>query len=102
MSSNTQKLRVLRARTDHDLITLIRRELDRGFVLVNVAVSRNSPLFSQAEKAWQTASMLLPKIQELPQDARSRMECELKQLRSLLDQVPTCVNPGPYRAYVAS
>ena len=36
MSSNTQKLRVLRARTDHDLLVLIDRELDRGFALVDV------------------------------------------------------------------
>ena len=47
MSSNTQKLRVLRARTDHDLLILICRELDRGLLLVNVAATKSSPLFAE-------------------------------------------------------
>jgi len=51
MLSNTQKLRILRARTDHDLLVVVSRELDRGLALVDSATSRNSPVFAQAVKA---------------------------------------------------
>ncbi len=47
MSSNTQKLRFLRARTDMDLTVLVQRELDRGLALVEVAATRNSPVFAR-------------------------------------------------------
>ena len=59
MSSNTQKLRVLRARTDHDLLILICRELDRGLLLVNVAATKSSPLFAEAQRAWEAAAALI-------------------------------------------
>ena len=102
MSTNTQKLRVLRSRTDHDLLALVRRELDRGFALVDVAASRNSPLFTQAEKALSTATALLPRISGLSQDDRLSSEETLKGLRSRLDQVPAYANVRPYPASVAS
>jgi hypothetical protein len=88
MSTNTKKLRVLRSRTDHDLLVLVQRDLDRGFTLVDVATTRSSPLFAHAEKAYQAAATLLPRISALSEDDRLRIEGRVKQLRSRLDQVP--------------
>src|SRR5215467_8618537 len=102
MSSNTQKLRVLRARTDHDLLILICRELDRGLLLVNVAATRNSPLFGEAQRAWETASNLLPRVSTLSEDARLLLEAKLKELRARLDGSPVYADARAYPATVAS
>ncbi len=51
MSDRTRKLVSIRNRTDHDLLILVQRDLDRGLTLVAVATTRTSPLFAQAEKA---------------------------------------------------
>lgn len=102
MSTNTQKLRVLRSRTDHDLLILVQRELDRGFALVDVATTRNSALFAQAEKAYQTANLLLPRISGLIEEDRQGIEAKVKQLRSRMDRVPVYANVRPCPASVAS
>ena len=102
MSSNTQKLRVLRARTDFDLVVLVQRELDRGLALVDVAASRNSPLFAQAENAAATATRLLPRIAGLSDGDRLRMEGRVKELRFRLEQVPVYANVRAYPASFAS
>jgi hypothetical protein len=34
------------------LLVLVSRELDRGFALLDVATTRTSPLFAQAERAY--------------------------------------------------
>lgn len=88
MSTNTKKLRVLRSRTDHDLLVLVQRDLDRGLTLVDVATTRSSPLFAHAEKAYQSAMTLLPRISALPEDDRLHIETKVKQLGFRLDQVP--------------
>ena len=98
MSTNTQKLRVLRSRTDHDLFALVQRELDRGLALVDVAASRNSPLYTQAEKAFRTATALFPRISGVSQDDRLRIEGTVKELRSRLDQVRLYANVRPFSA----
>jgi hypothetical protein len=87
MPINTQKLRVIRSRTDHDLLILIQKELDRGLALVKVTASSNSPTFAQAQKAQDTAMSLLPKISGLDDQDRLRLEGKVKELRSRLDQV---------------
>ena len=102
MSSNTQKLRILRARTDHDLLVVVSRELDRGLALVNSATTRNSPLFGQAEKALSTATTLLPRICGVSQDERLRIEARATELRSLLALVPAYAAVRPLPASVAS
>ena len=102
MSERTQKLVALRSRTDHDLLVLVTRELDRAFALVDVATTRNSPLFAQAVKAHGTATALLPRIAGLSQDDRLRIEGKAKELRSRLDQVPAYANVRPYLASFAS
>ncbi len=102
MSTNTQKLRVLRARTDFDLVALVQRELDRAMNLLNAASTRQSPLYAQAVKAHCTAAALLPRIAGLSQDDRLRIEGKAAELRSRLDLVPVYANVGSYCSAVAS
>jgi len=102
MSSNTQKLRVLRARTDHDLLILVCRELDRGLLLVNVAATKSSPLFAEAHRAWETASALLPKVSAVSEDMRALLDAKLKELRRRLDGAPAYAEARNFPASVAS
>ncbi len=82
------KLAVLRAKTDHNLVTLIQRETERALALANVAASKGSPLYAQAEKAYETVKSLLPKIAALSRDERIAMEVKLKELETALDRLP--------------
>lgn len=102
MASNTQKLRILRARTDHDLLLVISRELDRGLALVDVVSSRNSPFFEKAVRAHDTATVLLPRMTGLSQDDRLRFERRVKELQSRLEQVPLDADARPYFSAGAS
>ena len=99
MSDRTRKLVAIRARTDHDLVVLVGRELDRGFTLVDVATSRNSPLFGQAVKAHDAAVAWLERVSSLEPGERQRMEERVKQLRRRLDEVPA---NAAVRAYPVS
>jgi hypothetical protein len=101
MSDRTRKLISIRHRTDHDLLVLVSRELDRGLTLVAVATTRTSPLFAQAEKAYNTAKEILPRISGISQGDRLRIESGLKELCSRLDQVPTFARVERYTASVA-
>lgn len=96
MSTDTQKLRVLRARTDSDLVVLVQRQVDRGFALVDAARSRHSPLFSQAEKAHATATVLLPRLASLSDADRLRFESRIEELKAKLERVPLYANLRPY------
>jgi hypothetical protein len=102
MSERTRKLVSIRRRTDHDLLILVSRDLDRGFALVDVAATRTSPLFAQAEKAHETARAILPRISDLKECDRLHLESRLKELRSRLDQVATFARVERYTASVAS
>jgi len=102
MSSNTQKLRILRARTDHDLLIMVSRELDRGLALLNAVTTRNSPPFVQAMKAHQTANALLPKISAMSNDDRLGIEAKAAELRSRLALAPIYAAAHPFPASVAS
>ena len=101
MSDRTRKLVSIRQRTDHDLLILVSRELDRGFALLDVATAKTSPLFAQAEKAFATATALLPRISDLNQGDRLHLESRLKELRVRLDHVPTFAKVDRYTASVA-
>ena len=102
MSSNTQKLRVIRSRTDHDLLILVQRELDRGFALVDVVTSRKSPLFAKADKVYREATAMLPRISGLSQGDWLHIDSRLKELKSRLDHVPEYANVRAYPASFAS
>jgi hypothetical protein len=80
---------------------LVSRELDRGFALVDVATTRTSPLFAQAEKAYDTARAILPRIADLSEGDRLHLESRLKELRVRLDQVATFARVERYSASVA-
>ena len=101
MSDRTRKLVSIRHRTDHDLIVLVSRELDRGLALVDVAATRTSPLFAQAEKAFDTARAILPRISDLSEGDRLRLESSLKELRSRIDEVAPFARVERYTASVA-
>jgi hypothetical protein len=102
MSDRTRKLAVIHAKTDHDLEILVQRELDRGFALLELATTRNSPLFAQAGKEYEMATTLLSKIIGLSESDRERIESKLKELRSRLDRVPAVATVNQYRLSVAS
>ena len=97
MSDRTRKLVSIRHHTDHNLQVLVSRELDRAFALLDVATTRTSPLFAQAEKAHDTASAILPRIADLGETDRLHLESRLTELRVRLDQVPAFA-----RVYMAS
>jgi hypothetical protein len=84
------------------LLILVSRELDRGFALVDVATTRTSPLFGQAEEAHETARTILPRISDLTEGDRRHLELRLKELRVRLDQVATFAKVERCTAAVAS
>ena len=102
MPTDTQKLRVLRARTDSDLVVLVQRQLNHGFALVDAARSRQSPIFSQAEKTHATATVLLSRIASLSGADRQRFESQMKELKAKLEQVPLYANVQSLTAAIAS
>ena len=102
MSERTEKLIALRARTDHDLVVLVQRELDRCANLLHAARSRQSPVFAQAVKAHDTATALLPRIAALSAVDRMRIEEKAAELRSRLSQMPVYANLRSFPASVAS
>jgi hypothetical protein len=102
MSDRTRKLISIRHRTDHDLLVLVSRELDRGFALVDVATTRTSPLFAQAQNVLNTATALLPRIAGMSAVDRLRIEGKAAGLRSRLAQVPVYANVCPFPVSVAS
>lgn len=86
--SNEAKLEELRARTDRELLILIRRELDRTLAVADVAATKGSPLHVQAEEAYETVMTLLPKVTGLSSDERRELNIRLKELRVALDRLP--------------
>ena len=102
MSDRTRKLVSIRHRTDHDLLVLVSRELDRAFALLDVATTRTSPLFVQAVRAYDTARTIAPRISGMSEGDRLHFESRLKELRVRLDQVPTFARVERYLASVAS
>ena len=86
--SKEAKLAKLRAKTDRELSILIRKELDRGLALANVAAAKGSPFHAQAEGAFDRAIALLPAIPNLRPSDRSKLEAALNELRATLDALP--------------
>ena len=102
LGRGTQKLVSIRRRTDQDLLVLVNRELDRGVTLVDLATDRKSPLFVQAEKAYDTVRTILPRISDLSKGDHLHLEWRLKELRFRLDQVVTFARVERYPALFAS
>jgi hypothetical protein len=75
--SRQSKLAELRAKTDRQLVSLIRNRLDDGFR------SR-----SEAERAYSEVLVLLPTVRDVSEAERRRLESRLARLRELLDERP--------------
>jgi hypothetical protein len=82
------KLAALRKKTDRDLLILVGKELDRALALANVAATRGSPLYTRAEKIYQAARGLLPRIPDVGREERRKLDARLRELRAALDGVP--------------
>ncbi len=102
MQTDTQKLRVLRARTDHDLLALVQREVERGLNAVELATSKSCQLYAQARKSYETATMLLSRVANSIGDDRLRIEGQLMELGHRLKQLPAFVALASFPASFAS
>ena len=71
------KLAELRAKTDRQLVILIRSTLDDGFA------SR-----AEAERVYSEVRALLPTVCDVTEAERRRLDSKLARLRTLLDQRP--------------
>jgi hypothetical protein len=75
--SRQLKLAELRAKTDRQLVILIRSTLDGGLA------SR-----AEAERAYSEVLVLLPTVRDVTEAERRRLESKLARLRGLLDERP--------------
>ena len=100
--SNTRKLASLRAKTDQELLVLIERELDRALTLADLATNRESGFYGEAENAYRSVITLLPKVPNIRENERARIEAAVKELRFRLDQVAAGARAQGYRASFAS
>ncbi len=71
------KLAELRAKTDRQLVTLMRSRLDDGLA------SR-----AEAERTYSEVLVLLPTVRDVSEAERRRLESKLARLRGLLDERP--------------
>jgi hypothetical protein len=71
------KLAELRAKTDRQLVILLRSKLDDGIA------SRE-----EAERAYSEVRALLPAVRDVTEAERRRLESKLARLRGLLDERP--------------
>ena len=81
------KLVELRAKTDRELLALIKRELKRALLLANVAATMESPLYQHAEKIVERVAKLLSTISEVDRSERTALEARIKDVRLALDRV---------------
>jgi hypothetical protein len=93
-TSEISKLEELRAKTDRELCTLIRKDLDRALTLARVAAGRGSAMHIEAEAAYAEVTMLLPGLAGVSREARERLESRVKELRRELDSAPRAPNPA--------
>jgi hypothetical protein len=93
MSGEDQKLRRLRARTDRDLLIVLRHEVERALVLVDTAGTRRSSVFARAAMTYVTARVLIGTVASAD---RALIERRVDALGRRLDQVPAT------RSYAAS
>ena len=87
--SRESKLFELRRKTDQELLILVQRELDRGLTLADVATTKDSRLYAQAQRAYQMANAWLTVISGLNRDERRKLELKLEELWTALDRLPS-------------
>jgi hypothetical protein len=84
MSHHTEddKLSSLRARTDGQLIALIRKDLEEGLRLAEQGIPGDN---TRARRAWEEASLLLPRVDGMSQYQHRQLNEQLERLRLALD-----------------
>jgi hypothetical protein len=82
--STRSKLVELRAKTDGELLSLVRPELKRALVLANVAATRESAFYLQAQKIVDVITTLLPTIPVADRRERALLEDAIKEVRLAL------------------
>ena len=75
--NHNPKLAELRAKTDRQLVILLRSRLDGGLA------SR-----AQAKRAYAEVRVLLPTVREVTEAERRRLELKLARLRGFLEERP--------------
>ena len=89
MKTDTLQLGELRARTDKELLTVIKKELKRALLLSSVATRPESAFYQRAERIVEAVSKLLPTISNTRSHERYRLQGGLKEVRSSLDRLVT-------------
>ncbi len=89
------KLEELRAKTDRQLLVVIRKELERGLVFAGVArtsyhlgdhaLARD--FLRKAERAYDEANMLLPLVRGTGRVEKTRLEARGRELCEELDEL---------------
>ena len=70
--------------------------------MADVAASRKSAFYGEAEKAYRKVITLLPKAPDMRRGERARIEATVKELRFRLDQVPAVAKVERHPASLAS
>ncbi len=84
------------------MLVLVERELNRGLALANMGTTRSSQDFRRADRSFNTATALLPRIALLSDGQRWRIEARLQELRSRLEKMAANRYARPYPESVAS
>ncbi len=80
------KLAELRAKTDQQLLSVILRELDRALPMAKAAVSKASPLYIRAEKAYAKVKPLVPTVVAVSDENRAHLEKRVNEVRVALER----------------
>jgi hypothetical protein len=80
--NNESKLAELRAKTDRQLVTLIRSRLDDGLASARASAEETC---AEAERVYAEVLVLLPTVCDVTEAERRRLESKLARLRELLE-----------------
>jgi hypothetical protein len=81
------KLGELRARTDRQLLLVILRELDRALPMAKAAASKESPLYTRAEKAFAKVRPLVSKVEAVSDEQKADLDARLREVQDALIRV---------------
>ena len=78
------KLEALRLQTDRQLVTLINKQLERGFRVVNRRDRGSAECYKEVTQACSEIGRLLPVVESITRAERSRIESRLSELQGML------------------
>ena len=81
------KLVALRCKADRELIFLLRTELARGLRFAEAALTKESEIYVQAERAYLMSRAWLRLVYDLGRDERRELEFRLENLKSVLERL---------------